>query len=80
MDAYRAAFATQLQQQLAAFQHACEYKRFIVATDAEFGPSWAARNHSQTTVVFQEQDFQGRLQRAVPRRAGEDAHFVEKVL
>jgi hypothetical protein len=66
------------EKQIDQFKFNGEFKKYVIATDSEFGPEWAVRNHSQKIELIQE-GVVCRFQ--VPRKEDDvDNTFKEKVL
>lgn len=60
-----------------------KFKNYIIATDSEFGPEWAVRNHSQKSDLLEEDNSEGQRKRKfeVPRNEDDEGYtFKEKVL
>jgi hypothetical protein len=70
-------------RQINKFKENHKFKNYIIATDSEFGPEWAVRNHSQKSDLLEEDDSEGQRKRKfeVPRNEDDEGYtFKEKVL
>jgi hypothetical protein len=70
-------------RQINKFKENHKFKNYIIATDSEFGPEWAVRNHSQKIDLLEEDNSDGQRKRKfeVPRNEDDEGYtFKEKVL
>jgi len=71
------------EKQIDQFKFNGEFKKYVIATDSEFGPEWAVRNHSPKIELLKEDGFDGLRTREFEVLRKEDDTgdtFKEKVL